>query len=118
MLFILGAIQEAYMSTKAVTDANFEAEVISKKGTVLVDFWAEWCGPCRALGPKLEEISSELGEKASILKLNVDDNPATAAKFGVRSIPMMLVFKDGQAMEQMVGNQPKDNIKSLLEKYI
>ena len=106
------------MSTSAVTDANFESEVLQAKGLVLVDFWAEWCGPCRALGPKLEEISGEYEGKARVVKVNVDENPNSPAKYGVRGIPTMILFKDGQEVEQIVGNQPKESIAETLDKHI
>ncbi len=104
-------------STKPITDMSFEAEVTNNTGTVLVDFWAEWCGPCRALGPKLEEIASEMSNKVTVAKINVDENPNTAAKFGVRSIPTMIVFKNGKAVDQLVGNLPKDAIVEALTKH-
>lgn len=104
--------------TEKLTDNNFEQEVLNNKGTVLVDFWAEWCGPCRALGPKLEELASELSGQVKIMKLNVDENRESAAKYGVRSIPMMLIFKDGQPVEQMIGNLPKEDIESKLKAHI
>lgn len=101
------------MATKKITDAEFDATVNSES-PVLVDFWAEWCGPCRALGPKLEEISDEVGEKATIAKLNIDENPESAAKFGVRSIPTMLIFKGGNVVDQIVGNVDKAEIAAKL----
>lgn len=104
-------------STKPITDTSFDAEVTNNTGTVLVDFWAEWCGPCRALGPKLEEIASEMSNKVTVAKINVDENPNTAAKFGVRSIPTMIVFKNGRAVDQLVGNLPKDAILEALSKH-
>jgi thioredoxin 1 len=106
------------MATKTVTDRDFETLIKNGDRPVLVDFWAEWCGPCKALGPKLEEISSELGDKVSILKLNVDDNPMSAQKFAIRSIPTMLIFKNGQKVGQLVGNLPKDEIVSSLTKHV
>jgi thioredoxin 1 len=106
------------MATTPVTDSEFELQVLKSQGLVLVDFWAEWCGPCRALGPKLEEISNELSGKAKILKLNIDENPDAPANFGVRGIPTMIVFKNGEEVEQIVGNQPKDTILSALKKHM
>lgn len=104
--------------TKPITDSSFEADVLKSTKPVLVDFWAEWCGPCQALGPKLEEIAQNLGEKVSIVKLNVDENPTIAGQFGVRSIPTMILFKDGQEVETIMGNQPKEAIVSFLNKHI
>lgn len=101
------------MATKKITDAEFDA-TINSETPVLVDFWAEWCGPCRALGPKLEEISTELEGKATIAKLNIDENPAMAQKFGVRSIPMMLIFKGGNVVDQIIGNVDKAVISEKL----
>ncbi len=102
--------------TKAVTDASFETDV--KNGLVLVDFWAEWCGPCRAIAPKLEEIAQEMGSQVKILKLDVDNNQQSAARFGIRSIPTMILFKNGQPVDQVMGNLPKDNIVGLIQKHI
>jgi len=106
------------MSTKPVTDQDFETLVLKNQGPVLVDFWAEWCGPCRALGPKLEEISNEMGSKVTVVKMNVDENPGTPSKFGIRGIPTMILFKDGKEMDQIVGNQSKENIVSIISKHI
>ena len=106
------------MSTKPVTDQDFENLVLKNQGPVLVDFWAEWCGPCRALAPKLEEISNEFGAKVTVVKMNVDENPSTPSKFGIRGIPTMILFKNGQEMEQIVGNQSKENIVSAITKHI
>lgn len=89
------------------TDADFESEVLGSSQPVLVDFWAEWCGPCRMLTPTVEELASELGESANIGKLNVDENPETAAKYGINSIPSVLVFKDGELLETLVGVHSK-----------
>lgn len=105
------------MATKATTDTNFETDVINAKGPVLVDFWAEWCGPCRALAPKLEEISEELSGKIEVVKINIDENPEAPRKYGVRGIPTMILFKEGKEVDQIVGNQPKENIVALLEKH-
>ncbi|MCB9026604.1 MAG: thioredoxin [Bdellovibrionaceae bacterium] len=106
------------MATNPVKDVEFDTKVLNSTGVVLVDFWAEWCGPCRALGPKLEEISEELGGKATIFKLNIDENPQSPAKYGVRGIPTMIVFKNGEEVEQIVGNQPKENILAALQKHL
>lgn len=104
--------------TKPTTDANFEKDVLKANVPVLVDFWAEWCGPCQALGPKLEEVAQALGAKAHIVKLNVDENPETAAKYGVRGIPTMILFKGGQDVDQIVGNVPKETISAMMNKYL
>lgn len=106
------------MATKAISDSNFEQEVLKSPTPVLVDFWAEWCGPCRALGPKLEELSSELAGKVQIVKLNIDENPSMAAQFGIRSIPTMMLFKGGRSVETLMGNQPKEAIAQTLAKHI
>ena len=103
------------MATKAITDASFEADVLKSDGPVLVDFWAEWCGPCKMIGPALEEISDELGEKVTIAKLNIDDSPDAPAKFGVRGIPTMILFNNGEAVETKVGAAPKSQLKDWLE---
>jgi thioredoxin 1 len=95
--------------------AHFDTDVINANKPVLVDFWAEWCGPCRTLGPILDEVAKEIGEKAQILKVNVDDNPELAQRYGVRGIPTMIFFKNGQASKTLVGVQPKEEIKKSLE---
>ncbi len=103
------------MATKAVGDNDFQAQVIEAGKPVLVDFWAEWCGPCKMIGPSLEEISEELGGQVEIVKLNIDDHPDTPAKYGVRGIPTMILFKDGQIADTKVGAAPKAAIKGWLE---
>ena len=104
--------------TKPVTDGSFEAEVINSTTPVLVDFWAEWCGPCRALAPKLEEVAQEMGGRVKIVKVNVDENQVTPGKYGIRGIPAMLLFKGGSEVGQLVGNHPKDAIVDFLNKNV
>ena len=106
------------MPVLPVTDASFEENVLKSSDPVLVDFWAEWCGPCRALAPKLEEISFEMDGQVTIRKVNIDENPQAPAKYGVKGIPTMILFKNGEEVEQIVGNQPKDNIVSLIKKHV
>ena len=103
------------MATKTVTDQSFAADVLSASGPVLVDFWAEWCGPCKMIGPALEELSDELGEKVTIVKLNIDDNPDAPGKYGVRGIPTMILFKDGAPAATQVGAAPKSKLKAFIE---
>lgn len=105
------------MATKPVTDSQFEQEVLKSSTPVLVDFWAEWCGPCRALAPKLEEISNEMGEKVQVLKLNIEENPKAPADYGVRGIPTMILFKGGEQVESIVGNLPKEQIVEAIQKH-
>ncbi|SDZ53454.1 thioredoxin 1 [Evansella caseinilytica] len=104
------------MAIVNVTDQTFAAE--TEQGVVLVDFWAPWCGPCKMIAPVLEELDGELGDKVKIAKLDVDDNQETASKFGVMSIPTLLVFKNGEVVDQVVGFQPKEALASLLNKHL
>jgi len=103
------------MGIKTVTDQSFASDVLGASEPVLVDFWAEWCGPCRMIAPALEEISNDLGDKVTIAKLNIDDSPDTPARYGVRGIPTMLLFKDGQPIAQKVGAAPRSHIQQWLE---
>lgn len=102
-------------ATKAVTDSSFEADVLKASGPVLVDFWAEWCGPCKMIGPMLEEIAGEMQGQITIAKINVDENPMTGSKYGIRSIPTLMLFKDGQLAAQKVGALPKQALQSWIK---
>lgn len=104
------------MAIVNVSDQSFKGEV-EGQGTVLVDFWAPWCGPCKMIAPVLEELSKEVGDKLKIAKLNVDDNPESASRFGVMSIPTLIVFKNGQPVDKVVGFQSKDALKSVVGRH-
>jgi thioredoxin 1 len=106
------------MSTKAVTDATFASEVLGSSKPVLVDFWADWCGPCKMIAPALEEISEELGDKVEIAKVDIMENTDIASQFGVQSIPLLILFKDGQPVAQKLGAAPKSQLKGWLESVL
>ena len=101
-----------------VSDSNFESEVVNSDLPVLVDFWAPWCGPCRAIAPMVEEISSAYEGKIKVGKMNVDENQATTMKFGIRSIPTLIMFKGGEAIDQIIGAVPKGEIERVVEKSL
>jgi thioredoxin 1 len=103
------------MATKAVTDANFEEEVLKSDKPVLVDFWADWCGPCKMIGPALEEISEELEDEVSIVKMDIMANTQVPGDIGVKSIPLLVLFKDGKPAAQKLGAAPKSQLKSWIE---
>jgi thioredoxin 1 len=103
---------------KAVTDSDFEKEVLNSRTPVLVDFWAPWCGPCRAFGPVIEDIGREYEGRVAVLKMNVDDNPVVAGNYNVRSIPTTILFRDGQVVGQFVGAVAKNNITEIIERKV
>jgi thioredoxin 1 len=98
------------MAVGKTSDSSFDADVLKSAAPVVVDFWAEWCGPCRMIAPALEEISGQLGDKVKIVKLNVDENPNIAAKYGIMSIPTLLLFKNGEIADRQVGAAPKQKL--------
>ena len=106
------------MATRSVTDQSFATDVLAADKPVLVDFWAEWCGPCRMIAPALEEIAGEIGERVDIVKLNIDENPETPGKYGVRGIPTMVLFKNGKPVAQKVGAAPRSQIQQWIESEI
>lgn len=101
-----------------ITNANFESEVINSDKPVLIDFWAPWCGPCKAVAPVLEEIDQEVGEKVKVCKINLDESPELATKYSVMSIPTLMVIKDGNVMDTKVGALPKEDLLKLVNQYI
>jgi thioredoxin 1 len=105
-------------SAKTVTDSNFDSDVLGSEKPVLVDFWAEWCGPCKMVAPVLEEIATEHADKLTVAKLNIDENPRTAQTYQILSIPTMSVFADGKVVKQIVGAKPKAALLKELEPYL
>lgn len=98
------------MSVHKVDNSNFQSDVLQSSEPVVIDFWAEWCGPCKMIAPALEEISSEMGDKVKIAKVNIDENPELATQYGVRSIPTLLIFKDGEIVANKIGAAPKSQL--------
>lgn len=100
------------------SDQNFEKDVLKSSTPVLVDFWAEWCGPCKALAPKLDEIAKEYDGKIIVAKVDIDQNKETPTQYGVRGVPTLALFKGGEVIDQIVGNHPKENITAILDKHL
>ena len=106
------------MASKPVSDDSFETDVLGAEGPVLVDFWAEWCGPCKQIGPSLEEISDEMGSAITVAKVNIDENPMTPSKYGVRGIPTLMLFKDGEVAATKVGALPKGKLVEWIQSSV
>jgi thioredoxin 1 len=112
------ATENVQTAVQTFTDSNFEETVLKSSGPVLVDFWAEWCGPCKRLAPTVDALATEYAGRVMVGKLNVDDNPDTAFKFQIRGIPTLLVFKGGQVVESVVGLVAKDDLKKAIDKHL
>jgi thioredoxin 1 len=106
------------MATSKTNDQNFKIDVLDSKQPVLVDFWAEWCGPCKAIGPSLEELSEEMANKLKIVKINVDENPSISQTYSIRSIPALMIFKDGEKISEKMGALPKSALQSWVNETI
>ena len=106
------------MASAEATDGNFEAEVLKSDKPVLIDFWAPWCGPCKAIGPLVEELAGEYQGRVKVMKVNVDDNAKTASTYGIRSIPTLMMFKDGKLQDTLIGLAPKEKIEEFLKKSL
>jgi thioredoxin 1 len=106
------------MSSKHISDNDFEQEVLKAQGPVLVDFWAEWCGPCKQLSPVLDELATEMGDKLTVAKVNIEESPEAPQKYGVRGIPTLILFKDGQAVATKVGSMPKSKLIEWVESSV
>jgi len=106
------------MATVKVTDDSFDSDVLKAQGPVLVDFWAEWCGPCKQIGPALEEIAGEMNDRVQVVKINIDENPSVPSRYGVRGIPTLMVFKDGKVAATKVGAMPKSKIVEWLNETV
>jgi thioredoxin 1 len=103
---------------KQVTDSSFQTDVLGAEGPVVVDFWAEWCGPCKQIAPALEEISAQMGDRVTIAKINIDDNPETPSNYGVRGIPTLIMFKNGEVADTKVGALPKNQLQQWIEENL
>ena len=106
------------MATAEVTDATFEKEVLESELPVVLDFWAEWCAPCRAIAPIIKQLGEQYGEKVKVLKMNIDENPQTPGKYGVRAIPTVLAFQNGQVIQQVQGARPKAAFEEMVQKLL